>query len=58
MHIARIIAVKFHYNRIKNGNHECSKDIFLSDCKETSQERYLGSVEVHSGFEKMYIEHS
>jgi hypothetical protein len=34
-----------------HGNHECSKDIFLSDCYETSQEWSLGFVEVHSGFE-------
>ena len=45
------LSLKFQNNRRSHGNHECSKDIFLSDCKETSQERYLGSVEVHFGFE-------
>jgi hypothetical protein len=38
-------------NGNNHGNHECSKDIFLSDCYETSQEWSLGFVEVHSGFE-------
>jgi hypothetical protein len=49
--IYRTFKVQNFLNGNNHGNHECSKDIFLSDCYETSQEWSLGFVEVHSGFE-------